>query len=341
MPELLHKKIPLSDPAAWNEALHNLPHSFFHRHSACQAASLTTGHECYLHVWRRPDGSVVAACPVAVRQFLGQKDLLTPIGFSGFTISTEQKVDILLLLHTIAADHDAVCVYIAQHPKTVPEDSLNYFHSEQSSLYFIDLTRGARHAVEHASKNRRRELRRWIERNPLVYHDKNFLGQFLIDHHQSFMDRVNGSKASRMSLAGLNFWTQNNDVVLFGVGDRGISHPQAIALIGCAQTSAEGVILLSLPGCRSHYVGLLAHTFDLLARRGVSWFNLGGVGTENDAMAMAKNQWNPEVIGFSRIKFIADPSRYQSLCAAAKVPEGLQAYFPSYHHPALRFLDSE
>jgi hypothetical protein len=82
---LKQELISLNDAAGWRNALAGLPHAFAHtwEYVSAWAQTLRSSETVWLYVaeqagWRR-------VCPLAERDWRGQRDIVTPYGFSGFT----------------------------------------------------------------------------------------------------------------------------------------------------------------------------------------------------------------------------------------------------------------
>jgi len=74
--------IGLDERDRWRSALAGIAHGFGHTWDSCHAFSLTTRLPTYLYLAECPEGRVV--CPLIERRFLGEADVATPFGFSGF-----------------------------------------------------------------------------------------------------------------------------------------------------------------------------------------------------------------------------------------------------------------
>src|SRR5262245_28427283 len=74
--------IPLSDRDRWCEALHGISHTFGHTWENCHAMSLSSDYQTFLY--RFVSDGVRIVCPIAERWYAGERDIVTPFGFSGF-----------------------------------------------------------------------------------------------------------------------------------------------------------------------------------------------------------------------------------------------------------------
>lgn len=327
--------IDLDRPQDWNAALAALPHSFFHRWTASRVAQQNTGHRARLLVVRDAEGVVRMAMPYAERWHGRALDLITPLGFSGWATLpgvTRRVAD--AVWQDWARACGAVCSYVAQHPRCGPPASDTPEVSDAPEpLYFIELGDGVAAAWARASKDRRREWRRWQERAPDCTEDKAEVAAFLQAHHPAFLAACGASAAAGMKPAALQTLAESEDVWMLGV--RAADSPGLLAacVLGLSPQGAEGVVLMAQPGQRCHYIGLIGRLLAPLAARGATWLNLGGHGEAGDPLSRAKRQWRPAIEPFQRQRRVHDLPQYRKLCDAAGVSADELGYFPPYLRP--------
>src|SRR4029450_10723201 len=105
--------IPLEEPERWNVALQGIPHGFGHTWDSCHAFSLTTHLPTYLYLAECPEGRVV--CPLIERRFLGEADVATPFGFSGFA-GRGHCARFGEQWRAFASRQGWICAYVGQNP---------------------------------------------------------------------------------------------------------------------------------------------------------------------------------------------------------------------------------
>ena len=283
--------VPLSDPAAWGEALAGLPHVFGHTWGSCQALSLDGGGEPVLYV-AEGEGERVA-CPLIERPIEGRLDVATPYGFSGLT-GTGPWPGFADEWRRFAAERGYVAGYLAVNalfgdatyadPETV---------TVANETFVIDLRDGVAGAWERLSTNRRRQLRDWRLEDYEVGGEG--LADFFVAHYPQAMERKEAAARHRFNPATLAALCELPSTLL--VGARVDGRIESVSLFGFTPHAGDFIFNAALPGCAHHSVALIWSAAHLLVERGVPWFNLGGGMSPGDSLAEFKALLSTGVAG--------------------------------------------
>jgi hypothetical protein len=330
---MTHALIPLESRGAWNDALQDIPHSFAHTWENCRAMYLTTGYPTYLYCFESAHRRI--ACPIAEREINGSSDIVTPYGFSGF-VGTGDCVDFPRYWLEFVQSRGYVSGYIALNPAF---ENSTYFPPQDAfcsnTLFYLDLTLGTDQLLADVASGRRRQLSGPRLQAISFVEDRGALTEFLLANHGPFMERVNGSAASRFSTETLAFLCRLENVLLIGAaGQQGI---EAAVLFACTNFAAEGLISVPLPNGRKHMAALVWRAVEQLKRLQVPLLNLGGGIREDDSVAAFKRRFGGREMPFRCLKQIYNPDVYSALCGQVEAdPRDKSGYFPAYRRPPSR-----
>jgi hypothetical protein len=322
-----HELIPLDHAAEWKAALHDIPHAFGHTWESCRAMQLSTGMDTYLYRFR--GGSSTIVCPIAERVFLGQTDIVTPYGFSGF-VGNGRHPEFPMLWKKFAACQGWVCGYIGLNPilqRTVAQDDADmYTHSE---VYVLDLTLEESDLLVNLSANRRRQLRDWERSGSSVIADRQLLADFVLREQEEFFHSRGATAVCHFSRETWLFLFELPNVLAFGAMSG--SSLAAVTLFAFTPTIGEYLFNISTGDGARFSTPLLWHGVRSLRTLGVRFLNLGGGIRPGDGVAKFKQRFGGCVLPLRSLRQVYDPAIFARLCHETKVdPRGRSGYFPAY-----------
>ena len=320
--------IPLEEPERWNAALQGIPHGFGHTWDSCHAFWLTTELPTYLYLAECPSGRVV--CPLIERRFLGEPDVATPFGFSGFA-GRGHCAGFDGQWRAFAARQGWVCAYVGQNPVLRPDGfwAEDAFEPAQNLYWLrIDDLDGLHRRL---SRLRRRQLRRWRVPGWLCT-DRDLLLRFVLESADGFFQRVGAASNYFFSEATWQALSASDRVELLGaLRDERLV---AVTVFGWADGIADALFNISLPEGRDAATALLIEGAERLSARGISLLNIGGGARAGDRVEQAKQLFGASSGPLLHLKQIFAPTRFEQLCAAAGTQaSGANAFFPPYHAP--------
>jgi hypothetical protein len=323
-----HSLIGLDEPDRWRSALAGIAHGFGHTWDSCHAFSLTTHLPTYLYLAECPQGRVV--CPLIERRFLGEADVATPFGFSGFA-GRGHCAGFDEQWRAFASRAGWVCAYVGQNPLLRPKG----FWAEDAfvpaqNLYWlrIDDLDGLHQGL---SRLRRRQLRRWRVPGWLCA-DRDVLLRFVHECADAFFRRVGAAPNYFLSGATWQALAASDQVEFLGAlrNDRLV----AVTFFGWADGVADALFNISLPEGRDAATALLIEGAERLRTRGISLLNIGGGVRPGDDVERAKQLFGATARPLLRLKQVFAPSRFRQLSAAAGAEASEPtAFFPPYHSP--------
>jgi hypothetical protein len=320
--------IGLNDPLRWSAALSGIPHSFAHTWDCCSAIQSTSGYPTYLVSIE--DGPSRAVCPISEREYEGTTDITTPFGFGGF-VSNGPCPNFVARWREFCQGRGYVCGYFALHPLFTCGDLHGPTHAS-NMLFLLDLRLGTDGLLKNMSRERRRIIRRWKEKQHPPLTDRQRLTEFLLANHGAFMRSVGASAASTLSDRTLQMLCSSVQVDLIGIEEAG--EIVAVHGIGYTAWSADALFFLALPDARNYLTPLSWEAVERSIAMGLPSLNLGGGLRPDDSIALAKKLIGAAPHPLRRVKDIYDPERYKRLCHAVGVdPEKTSEYFPPYHRP--------
>ena len=326
--DLRQSLIGLDDRERWQSALAGIAHGFGHTWDSCHAFSLTTHLPTYLYVAEWREGRVV--CPLIERRFLGEADVATPFGFSGFA-GRGRCAGFDDEWRAFASQRGWICAYVGQNPILRPDGfwAEGAFEPAQN-LYFlrIDDPDGLHAGL---SRLRRRQLRRWRVPGWLCT-DRDVLLRFVLESADGFFRRVGAAPNYFLSEATWQALAASDRVELLGAlrDDKLV----AVTLFGWADGPADALFNISLPEGRDAATALLIEGAERLGQRGISLLNIGGGVRPGDGIDQAKQLFGASARPLLHLKEVFEPSRFRRLCTAVGAEASLRAgFFPPYHSP--------
>src|SRR4029079_7662018 len=218
----------------------------------------------YLYLADCPQGRVV--CPLIERRFLGEPDVATPFGFSGFA-GRGRCAGFEEQWRTFASQQGWVSAYVGQNPVLRPDGfwAESAFEPAQN-LYWLRLDDpdGLRHGL---SRLRRRQLRRWRVPGWLCT-DRDVLLRFVLEFAHGFFQRVGAAPNYFFSEATWQALAVSDQVELVGALRDG--RLVAVTFFGLADGTADALFNISLPEGRDAATALLIEGAERLRTRGVS-----------------------------------------------------------------------
>ena len=319
--------IPADDPERWNAALAAMPHGWWHTWPACHALE-SPGGPIRLCV-ARDDGGVLAAAPVAVREWRGHRHLYTPAGFSGFAAARPLPADFAARRAAFAAARGYVAGYFALHPRFAVR-SAHAGVTTDNELFLLDLRAGADAVLARADRSVRRAVRAAGRAGTTFVTDRALLTRFVRANYASCL-RALGATPS-WSDAALEAMCADPAMWLVGVDDgEGLCAVHTFAIAG---DTAEFHLNLSIRDGRAHTTAMIDRGLRDLCARGIAWANLGGGMARGDELARAKLKFRPVSVPLERAREVYRPDVYAALCREAGVDPAVSRWHPAYAGPA-------
>jgi len=322
----IHSVISI-DSNEWNEILKDIEHSFSHTRENCFAMSLTTGYKTFLYVFEKDGIRIV--CPIAEREFKGNKDIVTPYGFSGFTgngIHPEFKE----YWKEFTREKKYVCGYISMNPLFEKKE---YFNAEEefssTNLYFINLNLSLTELYENLDTNRRRVIKNFRKTESGFIYDKKKLTEYFISNYYNFLDSINSSAAGYFKTETLEYLCSLENVFMTGA----VEDDKIVAVYIFAHTkySADCLFNVPLPEGRKYAPTLLWAGLKHFKNKKIPVLNLGGGLKDDDNVALSKERFGAYKLPFVNLKQIYNKKLYNSLCQeSGNDSEKLNGYFPAY-----------
>lgn len=327
--------IPLSEPAAWQEALDGVPHGFAHLWAHCRAMASAHGQDIVLYAAEEGEDRLV--CPFAEQRCGGGLDLVTPYGFSGFT-GRGRLAPLARRWRDFARAQACVCAYVALNPSFARARDLGlgpaYRHTP---VYLLDLARSLEALYAGLSANVRAGLRAWEKTGARLVHDRAALAEAFLVIYPAFMRTLGASAVYDFGPAALAELLESDSVLLVGA-ERG-GRIEAVSVFGWTPYAADYLFNCSLPEGRDHSRALLWSAIEALARRGVAVLNLGGGVREGDGLERFKARFGAVRHDTEVLKIVFDEPAYAALCRQAGAdPTERTGYFPAYRAGAPEVL---
>ena len=316
--------IPLEDETGWAEALEGVPHAFAHRNDHCRAFAASSG--LPTHLYAAEFDGVRVACPLSVRTFMGERDVVTPYGFAGFT-SSGPAPGFAGVWRQFAAAQGWVCGYLQNNP-LLPDPLSEEPGEEATELFVLDLSRSDQDLLSAMSPSRRRQLRRG---------DDFAIGpagpgavEFLIEEGAEFFETRQASSIYRFcETTWRGIMASEALTALEARRDGAIV---AVTLLGAAGGVGDYLFNVSRPGGQEASAPLLWQGVLRLKGAGVRWLNLGGGIRPGDAVAEFKRRFGAATAPMVVRKQVYRPEAFGRLCAKAGVEANAEpGYFPSYY----------
>jgi hypothetical protein len=324
--------ITTDDRTAWEQRLERLPHAFFHTWDHCQAMAASTGARTYL--WCYEDGESLACCPIAERLLDGTADVVTPLGFSGFT-ATGPIPGLAAAWRSWCTERGYVCAYIALNPLFVdagwfdPADC-----ATAQTLYIIDLRHG-RDALRSGLQASLRHKLRFAA--PVEHSDdvgKDEMARYFVDRFAESFATRGAAGVYRLAPTTIDALARSPHSFLLGV--RGDARLESVTLFGRSAACGDAIFNVCGEAGRAHAFTLLWNGALRLQDEGVPFLNLGGGIREGDGVAQFKRRFGGLERPLLALRQIYDFERYRALCSSFNADaERRDGYFPAYRDPAL------
>ena len=329
---IIQKCISLRNKEEWNEALKGIRHSFAFTHENCFAMSLTTGYKTFLYYYENEDVRIV--CPIAERIFKGYIDIVTPYGFSGFagTERIKDNKDFILHWSEFVKEKNYVCGYFSMNPLF---QNKSYFKEEDAfsntNLYFIDLNQSLTELFENLDSNRKKIIVNYKKFESGFIYDKKILTEFFLNNYESFLKRINASKANYFSRETLEYICGLENVFMAGTGKSDI---EAVYIFASTDYAADCLFNVATPEGREFSPLLLWCGIRHFKKKKINVICLGGGLKEDDNVALTKERFGGYKLPFLNLKQIYDLDVYKKLCEEKNVTDTdimkLDGYFPAY-----------
>ncbi|GAB2459620.1 hypothetical protein GCM10011375_09560 [Hymenobacter qilianensis] len=322
-----HNLISLSAPEMWSEALKDIPHSFSHTWQSCYAMHLTTDYDTYLYNFVSNDIKVL--CPIAIREYKGVKDVVTPYGFSGF-IGNRSCLNFPNYWKKFAYECGWVSGYIGLNP--ILENPSYYAEEdvfEYNELYIINLRLTMEELFQNLSTNRRRQLKTFSDKSQNFTLDKNVIKEFFLNNYHQFFAERNASSVYNFSENTLSYIIELDNVIMVGYSEG--SKMQAVSLFAYTLHGAEYLFNISLPEGRDKAVPLIWFGVSYLKSLNIPTLNLGGGVQRNDSIAQFKQRFGAVICPLRCLKQVYNEPVYSQLCLEISAdPSDKTGYFPAY-----------
>lgn len=328
--------VPIDQPDRWNQVLRSIPHGYWHDWRACHAMHLGTALSTFLCVAHDAEG-IVAACPMAEREWEGSGDVFTPVGFSGF-VGRHLDESFASAWSAFAASQGFVAGYFALHPVFSAARAHTGLASD-NEVFILDLEGGADAVVSRCDRSVRRAMKAWEQSGQAYVTDRDTLTGFIIDNYAGCMLDLGVDPRAILPPASLASMCNDPAMLMVGVhDDRGVC---AVHTFAMTPHGAECHLNFSIRDGRRFTSALICWGIRQLADRGIAWINLGGGVASGDTLAQSKMKFRPRRVPFVRAREIYDPDRFSLLCARAGIDPGRTCFHPAYrlargigHHTA-------
>jgi hypothetical protein len=322
--------IGIDDRAGWERQLARVPHAFFHTWDYCHAVAAGTGAPTYL--WCHEDAGRLACCPVSERRKGDAVDVVTPLGFSGFTASGPLP-GLAAAWRDWCIGKGYVCAYLGLNPLFADPAWFDpaEVHAAQT-LYLLDLRQGP----EALRAGLQASLRHKLREAAAVEHSDDVgvedMLRFFVDAYPACFAARGAGGAYRLDAGTLEALARSRHAFLLGV--RGADGYESVTLFGRTAASGDAFLNVCTEAGRIHAFTLLWHGALRLQTGGVPFLNLGGGITEGDGVAQFKRRFGGQERRLVALRQVFDAGRYRALCVEAGVdPQRDIGYFPAYRAP--------
>lgn len=326
---MLHQKfVPLEDREEWNRQLKNISYAPAHTWIYNKAIALSSKLETFLYC--ASTTIFKAVCPIAVREKLGQRDIVTPYGFGGF-ISRGNHIDFHRNWHAFIASTEYICGYIALHPFFCNLSHFQYAEMNATTkIYSLNLQQSSETLFNQLAKIHRYELKQWKNSNVKIILDPTRLKIILPDLYKQTLLRANASTVYHFSTETL-FNIVDNDAVMIGAEING--EIEAISIFLYTPHIADYFLNASTINGRYHTRGLLWSAIAILKELNIPILNLGGGIKPNDGLDDFKRRFGGKLSDYNVLKEVYNDSAFKKLCQQAGVNQlANYPYFPPYYN---------
>lgn len=310
----MHKIISIENKEEWNKALDGINHSFAFTHENCHAMNLTTGYDTFLYCYQKEDVKII--CPLAERVFKGYKDIVTPYGFSGFAGNKDSR-EFKSHWSEFVKEKKYVCGYISLNP-LFRNDS--YYDKDDAfsntNLYFIDLTQSLTDLFENLDSNRKKIIVNYKKQESKFIYDKKKLTDFFLNNYESFLKRINASKANYFSRETLEYICGLENVFMVGAGR---SDLEAVYIFSSTGYAADCLFNVATPEGREFSPLLLWCGIRHFKKKKIPVICLGGGLKEDDNVALSKERFGGYKLPFFNLKQIYNKEVYIELCSDKEI----------------------
>jgi hypothetical protein len=323
--------IPLSDAAAWEQALSSVPeHQYTHKHWYNHAMHIASGRDVFLYHGNSDGFSAV--CPVSPRRksVSDPLEITTPYGFSGFAISGNIK-GFLEYFKSYMGDMGYCTGHIALSPLLKINCILNnedLFKGKKT--FIINLKCSLDQIFARFSSTHRNLIRQWQRERLDVSHEKNeeVITKF-IDLHSLIIKSKNISKVYNFGPEAWSDIISNEDSYLLSVSCN--SKIEAMAVFIAYNGYVDYYMAASSPEGRRHTRGIINHAIEFFHNKGFSQLHLGCGVKENDDLEQFKSRFGGSAIETYSLKQIYNFDDYIQTCNKYDVDHlSRSGYFPAY-----------
>lgn len=325
--------IPITDRQSWQQALNGLPHALAHTWEYNHALSLresSAGGGIIL--WHFSSSGCRAVCPLLVRSYGGQRDVITPYGFSGFAADSDET-DFLAALREQAAREGWVCGYLGLHPVL---DKRIYAADElhaASNIYALDLRQSEAGLYAAMSSNIHQKLTAWERSAAGLSFNQSECRSFFMREYRPFIRRVGAAAGYDFPPAVLAALCEHPGILMIGGGALEL---EAVSVFGWTRDCGEYLFNVSTESGRRHSARLIWEGMRELKRRGVPVLNLGGGIRPGDGLAQFKARFGGFSLPLRALKQVYANTDFERLCLATGADAGVrEGWFPPYRSPRL------
>lgn len=317
--------VETSQPERWNQALDALAHGYWHGWRACRAMQAGTALPHFLCVAHDASG-ILAACPIAEREWDGTRDLFTPVGFSGFAGVRPPPAGLRQAWTAFAAGRGYVAGYFALHPLFAIESAHTGLVSD-NELFIVELDAGGDAALARCDRSVQRSLRSWERDGRRYVTCRQTLTRFILEHYAACMVALGADPRTVWPPATLAAMCEDPDLLMVGAADEeGVC---AVHTFAITTHAAECHLSFSVRDGRHFTAALIGWGIRQLADRGLPALNLGGGMRRGDSLAQSKLKFRPRRVPFLRAREVYRPDQYRLLCARAGA-DPATGFHPAY-----------
>jgi len=325
---LKQQLISLNDKDNWNAQLQNIPHSPAHTWAYNHAIALSSQLETYLYCATAENFKAI--CPIAIREKMGHKDIVTLSGFGGL-LTYGKYPNFHRAYKEFLTLQGFICGYVALHPVFCDAADLPKSEASASSqIYTLDLGQSQQSLLQQLDKTHRYELRKWKNSDVKLNQNQAYLKNIFPKLYQETLIRINASHVYHFTSETL-FHLLNSDNVLL-IGAEINNHIEAISCFSYTPHIAEYFLNASSIDGRQHTRGLLWAGIETLQTLNVPILNLGGGIKPDDNLDNFKKRFGGKKHIYYALKQIYNEFIFNDLCKKLNFePLSNYHYFPPYY----------
>lgn len=321
----MHTIIPLEEKEAWAKALSGIKHTFGHTWENCQAMTFTTGEKPFLYCFEKEGVRIV--CPLIERNWEGYREIVKPIGFSGF-VGNKSFPEFPSYWESFVRSRKYLCGFLGVNPVYSWEE---YYEPadicSEKTVYLIDLAPSLEDIFSSFSKGRRHDIRKSERLGFEPCFEKDRLRDFFLKNYAESLLKKGFSRTGLFAPRTLSFLVDLSESHLIGAYFEG--EMVGVSLTVQCGSTGDFLILVSHSGWEKCSTFLIWQRLKFLKEKGVKVVNLGGDSTPG--IGDFKKRFGSRAVPLQSAKQIYQPRIYESLCRQQGIDPGDRSgFFPAY-----------